>query len=248
MWLLFAIATFLLSAGWLMKSFPILMFIGLVPLFAIADLAKDKYPLNHLELILLSLAISLFCANFFNTSKITIILAQSILLAIAFSGYAFAYQNLGNRIGKFTIIFFWLGLEYLMLKLPWRNDFIFLADALQLQANWWKWNIELGYLAGSLWILITNLIFYIAFFKSSLINWTMIILGTILVAGPIMYAILYLDTTGINRDWMIALYNGENDIINENYKNRGELITRSSAWVSVLIILLALVKNKTKKK
>lgn len=76
----------------------------------------------------------------------------------------------------------------------------------------------------------------------------MIILGTILVAGPIMYAILYLDTTGINRDWMIALYNGENDIINENYKNRGELITRSSAWVSVLIILLALVKNKTKKK
>jgi type III secretory pathway component EscV len=64
-WVLFAAATLLLSAGWLMKSFPILIFVAIAPLFAIADLAKDKdSPWNHLELILLSLSVSFFSASF----------------------------------------------------------------------------------------------------------------------------------------------------------------------------------------
>jgi hypothetical protein len=58
----------------------------------------------------------------------------------------------------------------------------------------------------------------------------------------------YLDNPGINRDQMIALYNGDDGNFSKNYKDRGELITRSSAWVSVLIVLLAVVKNKVKKK
>jgi hypothetical protein len=175
-------------------------------------------------------------------------LAQAILLTLAFAGYTFSYQSLGSRLGKFTIIFFWLGLEYLLLKLPWRNDFYFLADALELQSSWWKWNVTLGYLSISIWVLIVNLIFYLAFLKSSSINWFLVGLAISLVAGPIMYSIYFLDGSGINRDQMITLYSNSTNAISEAYINRGELITRTAAWVSVLIILLALVKNKIKKK
>ncbi len=248
-WMLFATATLLLSAGWLMKSFPILIFVGISPLFAISDIAKDKKsPWNHLELILLCLVVSLFCASFFNSTQLIIILAQAILMALAFAGYSFAYQNLGSRLGKFTIIFLWLGLEYLMLKLPWRNDFYFLADSLALKTDWWRWTNELGYLAISLWVLVTNLIFYLAIYKSPAINWFFIVLTILFVAGPIIYSIYNLDHAGINRGQMVALYNGEGINLSNNYQNRGELITRSSTWVSILIILLAFVKNKIKKK
>jgi hypothetical protein len=248
-WILFAIATLLLSAGWLMKSFPVLIFIGIAPLFAISDLAKDKdSPWNHLELILLSFAISLFCATIFDTARLILALAQAILLTLAFAGYTFSYQSLGTRLGKSTILFFWLGLEYLMLKLPWRNDFFFLADALELQASSWKWNTHFGYLGVSLWILIVNLIFYLGFFKSSSINWFLVAFAIMLVAGPIVYSFYYLDAPGINRDQMIALYRNGSEVISENYKNRGELITRTATWVSILILLLAVVKNKIKKK
>jgi hypothetical protein len=242
-WILFATATVLLSAGGLMKSFPILIFIGIAPLLAISDLAKDKdSPWNHLELILLALAIYLFC------TYLILVLAQAILLTLAFAGYTFSYQSLGSRLGKFTVIFFWLALEYLMLKLPWRNDFFFLADALELQASWWKWNTELGYLAISLWVLIVNLIFYIALLKTSTINWFLVVFSILLVAGPIIYSVYYVDTPGINRDHMIALYDNGSTDISENYTNRAELVSRSAAWISVLVILLALVKNKIKKK
>ncbi len=248
-WLLFSAATLLLSAGWLMKSFPVLIFIGIAPLFAISDGAKNKEtPWNHLELILLSLALSFFCASFFNTTHLILVFAQSILLTLAFAGYTFSYQSLGGRIGKFTIIFFWLGLEYLMLKLPWRNDFYFLADSLKLQSSWWKWNADLGYLGISIWILTVNLILYLGFFKSSSLNWFLIALAVGLIIGPIVYSAYYLDISGINRDQMIALYSNKSGAIGETYKNRGELITRTAAWVSVLIILLAVVKNKIKKK
>lgn len=248
-WILFTAATLLLSSSWLMKSFPILIFIGIAPLFAISDVAKDKdTPWNHLELILLSLAISLFCASVFDTSKLILVLAQAIILTLAFAGYAFSYQSLGNRLGKFTIIFFWLGLEYLMLKLPWRNDFYFLADALQLQSSWWNWNTELGYLSISIWVLVVNLIFYLAFLKTSSINWVFVVLAVFLVACPIIYSVFYLDETGLNREQMIALYSHGAEEFSEHYKNRGELIARTATWVSVLIILLAFVKNKIKKK
>lgn len=248
-WILFAAATLLLSAGWLMKSFPVLIFIGIVPLFAISDTAKDKEtPWNHLELILLALAISLFCASVFDTTQLIRLLAQAILLTLAFAGYAFSYQSLGSQLGKFTIIFFWLGLEYLMLKLPWRNDFYFLADSLKLHSTWWNWNADIGYLAISIWILVVNLIFYLAFFKFSSINWFLLGLGILLVIGSVMLSIFYIDGPGVNREQMIALYSDSTEEFSNHYKNRGELIARTAAWVSVLIILLAFVKNKIKKK
>jgi apolipoprotein N-acyltransferase len=247
-WVLFAIATIFSSAGWLMKSFPVLIFIGIAPLFAISDLAKEKpSPWNHLEIILLCLAISLFTASVFNTSQLILVLVQAILVTLAFAGYSFAYQNLGNRTGKFTIIFFWLGLEYLMLKLPWRDNFYFLADTLSLQNEWWKWNTEFGFLGISLWILVVNLFFFLGLFKSPSINWIYMILAVVSISGPIIYSVYYLNVPGINREQMISLYNGVT-AASANYTERGELITRSSAWVSVLILLLALVKNKVKKK
>jgi len=250
-WVLFTTATLLLSAGGLMKSFPILVFIGIAPMFAISDSAKDKStPWNHIELILLSLAIFLFCASFFDTRNLMFVIVEAILLALAFAGYAFSYQNLGNRLGKFTIIFFWLAMEYLMLKLPWRNDFFFLADTLQLKASWWKWNADLGYLASSLWVLIVNLILYIALFKNSTVNWLMVLIAFLFVTVPILYSVYYIDMPGINRDQMIALYNNGSttSTFSENYTNRAEFVSRSATWVSILIILLALVKNKIKMK
>jgi glucan phosphoethanolaminetransferase (alkaline phosphatase superfamily) len=135
-----------------------------------------------------------------------------------------------------------------MLKLPWRSDLYFLADALILRSDWWRWNTDWGYLGISLWILIVNLFFFLALLKSTSINWFWVILAIALVAGPIIYSTYYLDNPGINREHMIALYQGDSGTFSKNYNDRGELIPRSAAWVSVLIVLLALVKNKVKKK
>ena len=246
-WILFATGTILFTAGWLMKSFPILIFVALAPFFAIADQGKEGEKFWNLsELILIGLTISFFAAHLFEIQFLVAAISQSIAFTLAFIGYAFAYQSLGSRLGKFTIIIFWLGIEYVLLKMPFRNQTIFLADAVQLQPTWQRWNIHTGYLGSSLWILITNLFLFLGILKDEKINWVWLGLAVLCIAGPIGFSLLN-EASPVTRMNMLYLYEGETKLLPKEYLERGELIPRTAAWVSGLIILLSLVKNKTKK-
>ncbi|MDZ7649306.1 MAG: hypothetical protein U5K54_20275 [Cytophagales bacterium] len=217
----------------------------LCPIFALLDYARDsKNPWNRFELILLALTISLFAASFFDFQIIIIVLVQAIVLTLTFVGYSFAYQNLGSKLGKFTVIFFWLGIEFTFLNLPWREQTIFLADSLSLVPDWIRWTNHSGYLGVSLWILSVNLVFYLSFFHIGTFNLYLFILAILLIGIPIVLS-YQLDTLGVNRAQMISFSN-ESNILQEKFTS--ELVARTAAWVSVLIILLAFVKNQTKKK
>lgn len=248
-WILFGIATLFLSAAWLMKSFPVLIFAGIAPLFAISDQAKDHTsPWNRFELILIALSIGLFAAHAFNFSIIIPVLLQSIVLTLAFVGYAFAYKNLGTRLGKFTIIFFWLGLEYLALKLPLYPQVVYLADSLLLKPDWYSWTNYTGYLGVTLWILAANLLFYMGLFRSSGFNIYFFISALLFVVIPIIYSIQN-ENGVITYSHMMQLYGfASQGSLPEKYSQQGELVARTAAWVSVLIILLSFVKNYTRKK
>jgi hypothetical protein len=245
-WLLFLISASLFAAGWLMKSFPIFIFFAFAPLFAVADQAKenDEFWVNT-EFILLALFTAFFASSSFNSSHLVAAIVQAIAFTVAFLGYSFAYDSLGSRLGKFTIIFFWLGLEYILLKLPWRNESIFLADAIVLKTSWLHWTTYTGYLGASLWILCTSLLLYLALFKGS-INFTWLGLTLALLIAPIALS-YFISEPGINRNDMISLYI-QNSSVASRYSKQGELIPRTAAWISVAILLLAFVKTQTRKK
>lgn len=248
-WLLLTIAVLLLTAAWLMKSFPILIFAALAPLFAITDQAREhNSPWNRFELILISLTIGLLAAHAFNFSFTIAILLQAILFTLTFVGYVFAYKNLGARLGKFTIIFFWLGLEYLLLKLPWNNKLVYLADVLLLKPDWYSWTSYTGYLGVTLWILLANLLFYMSLFRASGFNAYFFVGGLLLVVVPIVYS-LQVEGSMITYSHMMQLYGfATKGSLPEKYSQQGEFIARTAAWVSVLIILLSFVKNYIRKK
>ena len=247
-WGLFALSSVLLVAGWLMKSFPALIFVGIAPLFAISDHANtSKNPWNRFELILLALAGALFAGILFDLHLLVLVLAQAIALTLTFVGYSFAYQHLGSRLGKFTIIFFWLGIEYLFLALPWREQTIFLADSLNLYPDWTKWTHHVGYLGISLWILIVNLVFYLSFFQTKTFQVYLFILAIILIILPPLLS-YQLDTPGVNRLQMISFYTNESNILDAQNFMQGEVVAKTSAWVSVLVVLLSFVKYQTQKK
>ncbi len=162
--------------------------------------------------------------------------------------YAFAYQNLGSWAGKFIIIFFWLALEYCFLKIPLNNNVVYLADALLLQPGWYNWTTYTGYLGTSLWILITNLLFYQAIFKKSGFNVYYFAAALLLVIVPIIYS-MQVSYKGITHQQMAELYSfNVNGSYSEKYSKHGELVARTAAWVSLLIILLSFAKNYIRKK
>lgn len=244
-WILFFIATALMTIGWLMKSFPILIFVALSPLFALADKihSEDKF-WNYAELILIALALSLLAGHIFQLQFLIPSIIQAIGFTLAFVGYGFVHQSLGPHAGKIIIIIFWLAIEYILLKLQWPTDNLFLADAIQLKNNWSNWTYHTGYLGSSLWILLVNFILYLAVFKSGKINWIWVILFITLLAAPIIFSFTS-ELTGVKREEMIALYTNSIKDLRSIYLKRGEFIPRTAAWISVLIFIFALVKNKT---
>jgi len=245
-WWLFLGGSALTTAAWFMKPFPIFMFIGLAPFFAILDYTIESENFwENIELILLGMALYFFAAFQFDTSQIIKIIFLAILFTLPFLGFSFVHEHLGPRTGKFIVIIFWLALEYGLLKLGWPKQTIYLADALEFTSQWFRWDNTTGYLGVSAWILLTNWIFYAGLLRGG-INWYLIIFGLGILAGPLVYSLMQESVTTIARKEMIELYRTDT-VSNKVYQAKGELVARTCGWLSLLILLFTLVKSRTNK-
>lgn len=243
-WVLFAIATGLLVAGWLMKLFPVFIFVALAPLLAITDHVRDEdHFWNLVELILISLAIGFVAARTFEMNEVVLTLAEAIAFSCAFLGYSFAHQNLG--LGKFTIIFFWLGIEFVLLELPWRGETIFLGDALQLKEGWLGWTQHTGYAGTTLWILVVNLLAYHAYFKDGKINLIFVSLVILAIGGPVIASYSRVEQATSKMD-MVAFYSKFTTNW-QNYIGAREVIHPVAAGMSAFILVSSLLKHNMRK-
>ncbi len=245
-YLLFIVAAVLMSAGFLMGQFPLLIFAGVAPLFAIADHAEGEHFWNKLELAGVAIAVALFSAHAFSINWLVASILEAIVLTIAFGAFTFTKQKLGPRLGKLPLIFFLLAVEYLALKTGLGSSMVFLADALQFKLAWARWTSNTGYLGISLWILVANLLLYAAVLRKpfSILYMVMFVIA---VAAPIAYS-SYLNDEPITRQFMLNTYGPATQEIDGDYFKNGEWIPRTAAWVSALILLFAFVKTYTSKK
>ncbi len=242
-----AVAGVLLALAWLMKSFPVFIFVAYAPLFVIVDKKSGQKPAwEHFEWILLPLAIGFLASSWLSKHPFYVAFAQAIIGTIAFVVYSFCRESLGPRLGKATILLFWLAAEYLLVNLPWRGQFIFLADALALWPAWFTWTVHVGYLAVSLWIWLCNLVVYQAVLTPARIRVGWIIAWLLLVGTPIGWSYMT-GEGGIDRAQMLAWYARQTAVV-DRYVSQGEVVARTAAWLSVLIILVGLVRNNVKKK
>jgi len=244
---LFVAGLSLLILAWLLKSFPLLIFIAYSPLMAIASKSrKDKPAWSHVELVLVALSLSFFASTFFEWNLLLWCVVESILISLLFLLYTFMRKKIGTGISIITIALFWLALEYIFIKIGSVN-YIFLADALQLVPSWVKWTTHTGYLGASLWILCTNLLLYKAILESRKVNWIYTFLFLITVMGPLIYS-LVIDLSPITREQMLSFYNDRTENLPFTYLARGEYVARTAAWVTVLILLFVSVRLKISRK
>lgn len=122
---------------------------------------------------------------------------------------------------------------------------VFLADVRASKPMWTRWNSYTGYTGASLWILLTNLLFYQVFFKAQKINWFLLTLGMMMILAPIIYS-LNISAHALKKADVVSLYSMPGTH-HSSYSQRGELISRTGAWVSVLIIIFTLLKGQIKK-
>lgn len=244
--LLFAIGTFLMSMAWLMQSFPVFAFFGLAPFMAIVSGQKKQAShWNSLELILLGLGVSFFCATFFALDRLIGVIFLAMMFSLPFLGVSFR-RSLGQGAGLLAIVLFWLALEYAGLKIAPEHT-IFLSDLMRLKPDWVRWNASTGYLGASLWILLCNALLFKAWFADVKFNWMFLFLFAIAVISPIVYSYT-LAGSAVEKAQMIQFYQNDMEGLSLAYMKRGEWIPRTAAWVSVLMLLYSFVMKKTARK
>lgn len=249
-WILCAASLALLSAGWLMRSFPVLVFVGIAPLFAIVDLAaarvKRQSAWNYIELILLALIVMYWSASFFEGGRLVIGALQAIVIGLAFAAYTFSKISINDRLGKWLLILYWLAAEFLFLVLA-PNQFTYLADSLALKSDWVRWSQHTGYLGVTAWILLCNLLLYVGLLKERRVQWIGIIFFVIALALPLWFSHQLADP-GIVRSEMVSLYSTNSIDLPVPYRAQGEFVSRTASWISLLILVFSFVRNKVKQK
>lgn len=231
--------------------FPVLAFVALAPMVALmaqsADEEKDAPLVEHAEWVLAALAIGFVGRAVWVGDSIFNATVWSISFALVFALFGFVRRHLLKLTGVLPLALFWLALEYLLLKIQWPGNGWFLADLLNEQPKWTAWMSAQGYLTTSVWLLLTNLLAWAAFFRGK-VSPMLTIAFVAAVGAPIVLGYVQPSLTGvIDRQQMMDYYAGIGSVTGE-YQQRGEWLARTSAWVSVLVFLFAVVRRKTSQK
>jgi hypothetical protein len=220
------------------------IFIAIAPLFALLDIRIDVKSVSAVISGLFALAAIAFLMR--EISPPTGIVFYAIVVMAIFVFYQLMQQRTQNRLNKFSLVILLIGVEYLLLKLSLGNWITFFADALQEKVDWTRWNIYTGYLGSSAWILLVNLLLYQALFKKERIGWVLLIVAILIILLPVLYS-FDLTNNAVTKQQVIRFYRGDENGLSYPYLSYGELISRTGAWLSILIIIFTFVRAKTKK-
>jgi apolipoprotein N-acyltransferase len=244
---LFIISQTLLLIAFVWRDFPIFIFFAFAPMFALIDhptALRDSY-LPFLVALGTAFIFYYTMQESMHQSSVLSWIIYFTFLAMVFTAYVLMQRWAKNRLNKFALVIFILGMEYIFLKMMTHTNPVFLADLLKYKTSWTRWNIFTGYTGATLWILLTNLLFYQALFKQEKVNWALCGAAFLIILLPLVYSLTNHENSLVKADVINYYTTGIEN--NSSYAERGELISRTGAWVSPLIIIFTLVMGMTKK-
>lgn len=169
--LLSALSGLLLAAAWPERGFPLLLFVGFIPLLVVEfDLWKnraDNHSSGFLPYVALSVSIWVLLTTWwvYNSTPIGIvatILVNTSLVGGSFYFFHVTHRRLSNTNASYTaLIGYVLTAEFVHLRwdlnFPWLN----LGNGFAAYPKWIQWYEYTGIFGGSLWILLVNIMLFL---------------------------------------------------------------------------------------
>lgn len=241
-------AAFFVGAGFI-PQFPFFIFAALAPLFLLFEHGrKENAALPHLfGRIFIVLLVSFLAWNtkytFLTWMDWMVPLIHALAITLAFVVFHFTDKHAKNRLGVFTLIIYWLAMEFLLLQGHPAFARFFLASAFDQYPGLIGWNAYTGFLGVSLWILIVNvLLFYSVFAEDRLfkgkISWPGLAGSLLLGCLPVFFGA---DTIAIVREDLVT-----GDAMSKQLAGSGEYIGKTAVWVAVLLLLYSFVRREVK--
>lgn len=187
----------------------------------------------------------------FTVDRLALILGYSVGLTLAISAYLITSHLSKNRLGVFTILLFWLSFDYLVLKVLPEASGAFLStffDGYDVVS----WSRNTGNLGITAWIITANILLYYVFlwrdavFRNE-IRWLSLIYSLLIICTPVVIGLYIVPGwIPVTIAEVKAVYVENSNTADITYMENGEWLGRTATWVSVMILVYAVIKGKVK--
>jgi len=164
--LLAILSGILFSIGWPTYGFPLFLFVAFVPLFFIEeDFLKHK----ERKYFFLYIYLAFFIWNLLKTwwiykatavGGVFAIVVNSLLMATTFGLFHFVRKRLPDQMAFPFFVFIWLAFEKFHLNWDFSWPWLNLGNGFSEYPSWIQWYEYTGYLGGTLWVLVVNVLIY----------------------------------------------------------------------------------------
>ncbi len=198
------ISGLLLTMVWYWQWATFLVFFAFVPILLLEEYYLDTRK-NHFAVFNYSY-LSFFIWNVFTTfwiykatfpGAIMAVLANTALMAFIFWLYHLSRRISKKKVGRFALIFWWIGYEYLFFNTEISWPWLTLGNVFADSIKWIQWYEYTGALGGSLWVLLINILIVAGISELVLQRTTMkkrIIANSalilLLILGPIIFSFI----------------------------------------------------------
>ena len=153
----------LLAAAWPARGITALVFIALIPILAIEDMAlkgKERlFPYSILTFLTWNVLTTWWIWNA-SPAAILAFLINALLMATVLQLFHLSRKRMATPISHAFLVTLWLSMEWLQhswsLKWPWLN----LGNAFSPHPDWIQWYEYTGTAGGTIWILLTNILIF----------------------------------------------------------------------------------------
>lgn len=184
----------LFVAAWPASFATPLIFIAWVPLLFIADREKSRsrfFLFALLSMLIWNAGTTWWIWNSTAPGAVGAIVANSFLMCIPLLGYYIFKAKYENKVAYLAFVIFWLSFEYIHLNWQLSWPWLTLGNVFATRTDWVQWYEYTGVSGGSLWVLLTNVMLYIAIksYKSS-VRYTTVAFAIIILLLPVVLSYL----------------------------------------------------------
>lgn len=166
--ILSVISGLMLGMSWPVNGIVFLVFLGFIPLLYIEDYFYRLKKGEGKQLFLYTYP-AFFIWNFYTTWWVykasffggaAAIICNAFFMSMVFQVFHFTRVKKGNITGFASLIFYWIGFEYLHLNWDLSWPWLTLGNAFSNTTGWIQWYEYTGVFGGSLWILSVNIFIF----------------------------------------------------------------------------------------
>jgi len=169
--LLSVLSGILLTIGWPVNGFPAFLFVAMVPMLLIENfIFNNKNDFSGFSIFLYTYP-GFLIWNVLTTwwiwnstpAALAAWTLNAMFMSIVFWVYHFIRKEVyGSNKGYFVLPFVWISFEFLHLNWKYTWSWLNLGNGFGNQTHWIQWYEYTGALGGTLWILIANILIFIA--------------------------------------------------------------------------------------